>query len=482
MRRATWWVLALATASVNCHEVAEYGDSERDDPADAAVREERCLSGADPPADLPPGSACRFEDERLVTAEGGCCDRASGLVWSALSVATMTWHEAVWDAARASSPAPDEYDLGRTNDYPEVAAPCSDLCDGSAMAYCHGLTEGGQKDWRLPGLAELTGLYGRMANAGAVHLANAGDDLVVWSADSNAAGYTTTIDLGTGETVLGKNKNLQRRVECVRGGRRPARRIEVLGGPAAVGAGQSLPGPLRVAIRDEQGSQINAQGVELQLSADGGGLAGAISALTDIVGVAELTGWTIDVEPPATVSLEIHGGDLLPAVHELVVGPYRHTCRLEDDRFRTAEGGCKDLLSGLVWSAPSPMLLSWDEAIWDAQSPPGNVPADDHDQGRTNDYDGTSRFTDGSTANYCHELEEGGQGDWRMPTSDELITVARFGEGAPEHFGFDADLAVHASTTSASSMNARVNLASGAITAAGRAARSAPVICVRQGS
>ncbi len=76
-------------------------------------------------------------------------------------------------------------------------------------------------------------------------------------------------------------------------------------------------------------------------------------------------------------------------------------CKIEDaTRFVTANGGCKDVKTGRVWSR-------------NALSP-----------------ERTSSFWTWTPAkNYCENLVEGGYTDWRMPTRDELKTVSVNGAG-----------------------------------------------------
>jgi hypothetical protein len=77
-------------------------------------------------------------------------------------------------------------------------------------------------------------------------------------------------------------------------------------------------------------------------------------------------------------------------------------CKTEDAaRFITAGGGCKDVKTGRVWSR-------------NAGSPER----------------GGSFWTWTPGKNYCANLIEGGMTDWRMPTRDELKTVAANGAGA----------------------------------------------------
>lgn len=68
--------------------------------------------------------------------------------------------------------------------------------------------------------------------------------------------------------------------------------------------------------------------------------------------------------------------------------------------FITAEGGCKDVKTGRVWSR-------------NGLSPER----------------GGSFYTFSGAKNYCANLSEGGYNDWRVPTRDELKTVAANGAG-----------------------------------------------------
>lgn len=75
-----------------------------------------------------------------------------------------------------------------------------------------------------------------------------------------------------------------------------------------------------------------------------------------------------------------------------------HECAVNDTSFATSidEGGCQDLTTGLVWSKA---INNWN---W-------NYAVD-----------------------YGENLVEGGHGDWRLPTVEELQTV--YDNGAPGHF------------------------------------------------
>src|SRR5690606_23733103 len=96
----------------------------------------------------------------------------------------------------------------------------------------------------------------------------------------------------------------------------------------------------------------------------------------------------------------------------------------------TAEGGCKDTSTGLIWSAPSDTspsksasypadgLISWDAAVWDDTQYPKTRSQIEIDLGITNDYaEGTTQhMTDANSLAYCQELNESGYDDWLLPT------------------------------------------------------------------
>lgn len=76
-----------------------------------------------------------------------------------------------------------------------------------------------------------------------------------------------------------------------------------------------------------------------------------------------------------------------------------NACIVNDAAWTTADGGCKDLATGLVWSLAAPGSVSWDYA-----------------------------------RNYGANLVEGGFDDWRMPTEAEL--QAAWANGAPTHLAY----------------------------------------------
>lgn len=68
------------------------------------------------------------------------------------------------------------------------------------------------------------------------------------------------------------------------------------------------------------------------------------------------------------------------------------SCVLEDANFATADGGCKDQSTGLVWSG----------STWK----------------RTQSY-----YSYSGAVSQCANLDEGGFSDWRLPSKDEMLAV-----------------------------------------------------------
>ena len=87
-----------------------------------------------------------------------------------------------------------------------------------------------------------------------------------------------------------------------------------------------------------------------------------------------------------------------------------HVCANESDGFVTAEGGCRDLATGLVWGTKN---MGHGGAGWGWRS----------------------------ARRLIEDSAEGGYEDWRLPSVAEVQAV--LADGAAEHFGgnhvFDAD-------------------------------------------
>lgn len=80
-----------------------------------------------------------------------------------------------------------------------------------------------------------------------------------------------------------------------------------------------------------------------------------------------------------------------------------HVCLIDDEAFATANGGCHDLATGLVWSRKKVGICcggwSWESAV-----------------------------------QFCEDADEGGYTDWLLPTLEALETV--HANGAPTHFNW----------------------------------------------
>lgn len=107
---------------------------------------------------------------------------------------------------------------------------------------------------------------------------------------------------------------------------------------------------------------------------------------------SDVCNWTPSREERAADNKEVHttgrhkgclGGDKVISAAEV----RRIGCAQENANFQSAEGGCKHLSTGLVWSAKS-VALGYDHAY-----------------------------------EYCADLKEGLREDWRMPSSEELRRV-----------------------------------------------------------
>ena len=81
-------------------------------------------------------------------------------------------------------------------------------------------------------------------------------------------------------------------------------------------------------------------------------------------------------------------------------------CRINDANFVTADGGCKDLRTGLVWSSEVVGVDWW--VTWKY-----------------------------ANSTVVPNLREGGYADWRMPTKDELLTLASHNPGPYINWSYD---------------------------------------------
>ncbi|NVJ00069.1 DUF1566 domain-containing protein [Myxococcus sp. AM009] len=150
------------------------------------------------------------------TANGGCEDIASGLVFAVIPFHS-NWHDAVWDSSVPGSAVPDAHDYGRVNDY-SGGYPISAGPDASAAAYCHELTQGGFSDWRLPSDKELARVTS--ASMAGTYFPHAVSEYA-WTSTNWSASYAVLIHL-LGGGHYGIKATESHRVVCVRSGPPPA--------------------------------------------------------------------------------------------------------------------------------------------------------------------------------------------------------------------------------------------------------------------
>ncbi|MBI5544079.1 MAG: hypothetical protein HY901_09340, partial [Deltaproteobacteria bacterium] len=331
------------------------------------------------PEELPTGE-CVSQDGSFASGEGGCKDLVSGLVWSSVSQTTMAWGAAMWDAHTPGSPPRDPGDMGRTNDYPEDDATLAALTttfwrDDHPDAYCHVLVEGQRSDWRVPSLTELQSLREHLAGKdAAAYLKGVASGGAVWSSALKSIYNAWLLRLDTLEVTDDIRQANQGRVHqaiCVRGGRKPSDHLAIVSAPTTAGVDTLRTRPIVLQVADPDGRPVYAGGLTLTFTTDDGATLAPSTATTDTFGQAALADWSI-VAAPGPSTIKVSAPDLQPAELSLRVGEFPHTCAEEDEHFATTAGGCKDLASGLVWSAPSHSKLTWHEAIWDSVTPEGN--------------------------------------------------------------------------------------------------------------
>lgn len=392
----------------------------------------------------PPG-ACKINDATFITADGGCKDISTGLIWSSLGPYINDWYRVVWDSLKTGALIPDVDDYGRGSDYSEdlTDTPCGSYCDDDSNAqsdvisYCKSLNEGGRTDWRMPTKAELQYVGANGANN---HLAG-NKTLYYWSSSSVGNGYAYAVRLSDGDL------STRRKYDgypggayqvCVRGGTRVASSKLVIANGSISLAGAGITGSIiKVQIQDSSGNNVNAGGKTLTLnSTDLGTLGGVLTAQTDAYGLATFDAFTLDTAGSATITFTAPGFTSVDHVMEVRAGLTgdQHICSAESSRFRTQNGGCHDTINNLVWSKITTGTLTWNQVAWDSALAGNDAP--DGDEGaRTNDRDPSSAGAaiDTSLVDYCHDLEEGGFTDWRMPTSFECLDAA-VNSGPYHHF------------------------------------------------
>jgi hypothetical protein len=427
---------------------------------------------------------CSDNDDGFASSDGGC--KFDQRIWSNRAATDMNWYSAVWDSDLSGNAAADVYDPpGSFDDYSN-GSPAS-YTDASTTNYCHDLVEGGYRDWRLPTKAELEDIAG----AGAATHFNFVTNTEFWSGQhyalsGSAARNKYTVNLSSAaasydDVTLDNSKA----VACVRNAS--------LYFTNSSGDRANAGGKYRIYFTSSEDTNAT---ISLYYS----------TSRANCSGDPATNGWTLitnsltDDNSTASHEWSIGGGvsandyyfcaKLATGTASYAVSRYPLTvvaapsvgCASDAAGFTSQDGGCK--YGTLVWSQKSPMLMSWNDAIWDSELS-GNAQEDvNDDAGVYNDYylNGIPASNgDSSLTNYCHDLVEGGFSDWRMPAKTELEAVQAAGAATYFNFGVNENFWSNLlqSLSGANTANKYyVNLSSGTSSTA-TSSNKYRVICVR---
>lgn len=396
---------------------------------------------------------CLVNDGTWTTTDGGCKNIATGLVWSARSAATMNWYQAVWRFGDSGSSSPEAWETakGLTTD---IVGAATDL---NGTAYCHDLTESGMTDWRAPTFSEAYTVYTTYFPTTYLQQNNA----VIWAGDWNATPYGYGGNFGGAAGSWGgytpTNTNYAR---CVR--RPPPTKLIITQQPAAAtrGFGVHVPfeTPLIVKIADNTNSIDTTASNTITLSHNGTGQfcwtnrttgvtsgCGATITLAASAGVATFTNLTYSKAETISIQASATGltGVTSSAITINQTYPYAN-CLNVVGTWINAQGGCKSLVTGRVYSVQSSSVMNWHSAIWD-ESTAGNAGSvETSDNAATTDYSNSAgTFPDNSSTDYCHDLQESGKTDWKladyydisqMTTESPNANLRAFNGGAASYY------------------------------------------------
>jgi hypothetical protein len=250
--------------------------------------------------------------------------------------------------------------------------------------------------------------------------------------------------------------------------------------PAGANAGNPFVQQPVVLIKDAFNNTVTnvPTSVTLSVGTGAGALSGTLTK-TSSSGLAAFTDLVYSIAETGVVLHAVATG-LSPAnSSSFTVNAFLGACSVNDSNWSSTQGGCKDIVSGLVWSTMSDISYTWHESVWD--NAVGSV-ADANDYGRTNDYEsgtGCAGTCDISTSDYCKSLSYNGYSDWRLPALAELSTA--YSNGAATHLSDIANANVWSASTGVPVSTAKViNLSTGVSSVATKS-NLLKTYCVRGG-
>lgn len=435
------------------------------------------------------GAQCNVGINGWQTGEGGCRDMTNGLVWSAVSAGTYTWHQAAWDSNYTANLAEAwETALGLTHDL--TGYPHANTQDGNISAYCHDLTESGYSDWRLPTVGEI---YAANIASGDQALQNANTN--IWTGNNVNTTPACTAAVGnkchgniSSATALGIVATSLRNVRCVR---RPlATKLIFYQQPAAATRGFGIYSPFEtqpvIRVVDSQDRVVTNSTASVTIIALDGSTGSLLGTTTKSAVSGVVTFTDLYYTSAESIRLQATSAGLSSATSnsisiqtQLPIALCKSTA--SPAYFVNADGGCKDKTTGFIFSARSPSVMAnWGAAMWDSVNLT-TFDDDTYDNSKTDDYDlayPTTSNHDGNTTNYCHNLRESGFQDWKVPPWAVLSSIT--GKLPTQSVNFHSTNLWTSATLQATPTSAYYVTSANVMATASKGSNTLYAVCVRQ--
>ncbi|MBI2606690.1 MAG: DUF1566 domain-containing protein, partial [Deltaproteobacteria bacterium] len=216
----------------------------------------------------------------------------------------------------------------------------------------------------------------------------------------------------------------------------PAAALNFYAQPGGANAGTAFSTQPVVEVRDSYGNRVTSDSsstVTLSLNTGTGVLGGSLTA-TAASGLATFTNVSYSV---GETGVKLNAASSIAGVPSVVSGAFDVGTIIAAAQcagtvgWQTIDGGCKDLTSGLVWSALNTAVggaaMNWSAAVWDSATSGSPSPEPwQVARGITKDVSGTATV-DANAAAYCQNLVESGLSDWRVPTVGDFIAADQHG-------------------------------------------------------